>query len=305
MLKTYEKSSGNIFGLWNIPIIVFSFFVAYYIRFNPISLKVLDLPSQYLALLFVYLFIWLILSSRFHLYRTKRVTNLRHEVWDVIKATSLCLLIATIPAFFFNEHPLSRLFLGYFWLIDVASLIAFRFIVHTGLKYKTRQRNGCRHILIVGRNDRATKIAKQVERVPEFGVRVLGFIDAPHCKESYYRSQGINLKGDLNDLEKILKEQVVDEVFVTLPFKSFYSEIEKIVHLCENAGVEVKIPADLLNVSLAKLTISNIEEIPSINLYTGPEMDWRLTAKRIADVIVSLVLLILLSPLFAVISILI
>ncbi len=159
--------------------------------------------------------------------------------------------------------------------------------------------------MIVGRNDRAAKIAQQIEETPDFGLRILGFIDSPNNNNEEGNIYNFNLIGSLEDLERILREQVVDEVFVTLPIKSFYSDIEKILSLCEQVGVEVKIPTDLFSLSLAKETISRFGDIQVIDLYTSPKMNSQLIAKRVIDVIASSIVLIFLPPLFAVVIILI
>ena len=226
------------------------------------------------------------------------------EAFDVFKTTSLCLVIAMIPAFFIREYPLSRLFLLYLWPLQTGSLILFHFALRTALRYIRKRGYDYRQILIVGRNDRAAKIAKQIEDTPEFGLRVLGFIDAPD-NENGDNPYNFKLIGNLDDFEKILMEQVVDEVFVTLPMKSFYSEIEEIVSFCEQIGTEVKIPTDLFRLNFAKTTISDYGGVDVIDLYTSPKMNWQLMVKRLIDVIASSILLVLLSPLFAIVSILV
>ena len=75
--------------------------------------------------------------------------------------------------------------------------------------------------------------------------------------------------------------------------------------LCEQFGVEVIIPTDLFSHKLAKTTIYNYADVQVINFYTSPRMNCQLAAKRLIDAVVSTVLLALLSPLFAVLSILI
>jgi exopolysaccharide biosynthesis polyprenyl glycosylphosphotransferase len=70
-------------------------------------------------------------------------------------------------------------------------------------------------------------------------------------------------------------------------------------------GVEVEIPTDLFNLSLAKETISRFGDIQVIDLYTSPKMTCQLMAKRLIDVVASAILLILLSPIFTVVNILI
>ena len=113
------------------------------------------------------------------------------------------------------------------------------------------------------------------------------------------------MTGGLEDLKVIIENHVVDEVVITLPMKSFYSEIEQIITVCEQVGVEVKIPTDLFSLRLAKSSISNYHDIQVLEFYTSPKMTPQLIIKRGIDVLVSAILLLVLSPILLLIAFLI
>jgi len=303
MLKEQKKSFEILFRLFDVLILTISFVIAYHLRFDQIELNVFHLPIQYLVFFFTYLMAWFYFSNRFKLYSSKRLSGFMRESLDVGKTTGICFLVATIPAFFIREYPLSRIFLLNFWPIHTCSLILFRFFVRMFLKYIRLRGYNFRQVLIVGRNQRAEKIAKKIEETPEYGICIIGCIDFPdngnNCNFDF------NLMGNIEDLERILRENVVDEVVVTLPMKSFYSEIEKIISTCEQIGIEVKIPTDLFSQKLSKSTISTYHDIQVIDFYTSPRMNFRFMIKRIMDVSISLVAIIVSSPISLVFSILI
>jgi exopolysaccharide biosynthesis polyprenyl glycosylphosphotransferase len=304
MLKQYKKPFANTFRFVDVLIIVCSLYVAYGLRFGEIDLNIFDYPKQFQILLPIYLVFWIYFSNRFRLYGSKRMIRFYQEALDVCKTTIICLAIATIPPFFIRESPLSRLFLLYLWVFQTGSLILFRFTLRKFLRYLRSRGYNYREILIIGRNDRATQLVKKIEELPELGLRIIGFLDAPNGKDNVF-FLNYKLIGGLDDLEKILRNQVVDEVFVFLPIKSFYSEIDKILHICENVGVEVKIQTDLFSLKLSKSMVSHYGTFSVIDLYTSPKITWQLLIKRLIDITVSTILLLLLSPLFVVVSTLI
>jgi exopolysaccharide biosynthesis polyprenyl glycosylphosphotransferase len=304
MLKQHKKPFANTFRFIDVLIILCSFYFAYRLRLGT-GLSILSAPIHYQILFAIYLMVWIYFSNRFRLYSSKRLTRFTQEILDVFKTTIICFAIATIPPFFIREYPLSRIFLVYLWLLQTGSLILFRLILRETLKYIRRQGYDFREILIVGRNDRSAELVKKIEESPELGLRILGFLDAPNGENGVTFSPNCKFMGEVDNLEKILRDQVVDEVFIFLPIKSFYSEIEKILRICENIGVEVKIPTDLFNLKLAKSTVSLYGGVSVIDLYTSPKMSWQLLLKRLIDITASSVLLIFLSPLFAVVSFLI
>jgi exopolysaccharide biosynthesis polyprenyl glycosylphosphotransferase len=304
MLKQYTKRFANTFRAVDLLIIVCSSYVAYGIRYGEIDLNILDYPKQYQILLPLYLVGWIYFSNRFQLYNSKRMIGFNQEALDVCKTTIICFAIATIPPFFIREYPLSREFLIYLWIFHTGSLILCRFILRKFLRYLRSRGYNYREILIVGRNYRAEQLVKKIETSPELGLRIIGFLDAPSVKPDDLFLK-YKLIGGLDDLEKILRDQIIDEVFFFLTIKSFYSEIEKMINTCEKIGVEAKIPTDLFNTRLARSTVSNYGAISVIDLYTSPKMNWQFLAKRLIDITTSAFGLLLLSPMFLVISIVI
>ena len=157
----------------------------------------------------------------------------------------------------------------------------------------------------MGQNSRAATLVKGIDETPELGLKVLGFIDAPGGLPLDQAFKNLPMLGTSEDLEAIFRSHVVDEVYIFLPIKSFYSEIETILEVCEVVGVEVKIPTDLFSARLAKSKVSSYGDLSVIDLYTSPTMSWQLLVKRLLDLIVSLVVLVFLFPLLVVVALLI
>lgn len=305
MLKEYAKSLTRLLRIVDLLIILGSFLAAYYFRFGTINL--FDPGRHYEGKVFLTIFVisWVYLGNLFHLYSSKRFSSLWSEARDILVISTCCSAIAILAVFFLRDNPLSRLFLVYLWSLQTGTMVAFRLVTRTFLKYVRAYGYNSRNVLIIGRNERAAKLAEAIEANPASGLSILGFLDAPNGNGFHLFSYGLAQLGQLEDLERIIKTRVVDEVFVTLPLKSFYSEIEDIVNVCEKAGIEVKIPTDLFQVPLSKSTITSLGSLPFIDLYTSPRMDLQLMTKRLLDIVLSFSLLILFSPMFAVLSLLI
>ena len=305
MLRENKQPLANIFRIFDIIIIIVSFYISYALRFGFSGNKILDFTLEFVIFFTSYIIIWLFLSHKFHLYISKRHSSFKDEIFEVVKVVSLTLVISAIPAFYVRDFPLSRLFLIYFWPIQISLLILFRFILRSALKYIRRRGYNFRQVLIVGRNHRAKRIAQKIGDTPEYGLHILGFIDDDENNCKYKRKNEFRLLGNLNDFEKIMRNQVVDEVFITLPIKSYYSKIEEIVGICEKSGIEVEIPADLFDVKFAKTNIQKYDDIKFLEYYSSPEMNWKLVIKRLIDLVLSFVTLIFVAPLFLLVWILI
>ena len=302
MLKKHKILLGRIFRLNDIVIIVLSFITAYYFRFEITDFKIFLSQTEYIIFSSSYLILWIYLSNRFKLYDSKRISNFRYEVWDTGKTTMLCLTIAMILAFLIRQYPPDRLFLIYLWLLQTGVLIFFRLnlrlilscIRHLGYNY--------RNVLLIGNNIRSEKIVKEFSVVSEYGLNVIGYIDINngHASECLKELESL---AQFDDFEKILKENVIDLVLITLPIKSCYTEMEKVIAICESVGVEVEIPVELFNLKISKSSLSTFNNNQFINYYTSPKMNWQMILKRLIDIVISLFLLILCLPLFIILPI--
>lgn len=276
-------------------ILSIAFYCAYIFRFYFSGSLIFDFPLQYKVLFISYLFIWLFLSNRFNIYSSRRATNFVFEILDIFKTGTLTITIAMIPAFFIRNLPLSRIFILNLWILLLVFLWAARYVRRTGLKWYRSRGYDNLQVLIVGNNTRALNLAQHMKENIEYGYNVVGFIDAidQQCKSL----PDVDIIGTIEDLEMILKKNVIDEVYICLPIKSFYREIEYIVNICEKIGVGVKITTDLFSLKMAKSAICFHENLTFLQLYSSPQMNLQLLIKRVIDIIVSIAVLVITLPL--------
>jgi exopolysaccharide biosynthesis polyprenyl glycosylphosphotransferase len=280
-----------------------SYICAFKLRYELYSADFAAANMEFHIFLAVLVLSWLIFSGWFNLYRSHRRDDIRSEIGLLCKVVGLSNLVAFIPAFFIRELPISRIFLLYFWGLQAFSLILFRIMVRETLKYIRLNGYNYRQVLIVGRNARTEAVRSELTQSPQFGIRVLGVIDSPlpECPLSFHGP----VLGKLEDLERILRSYVVDEVIITLPLKSFYEQIETIIRQCEMMGVQAKMHTDLFARKIAKSEISRVGSFEVIEFSSAPKMTIQLMFKRILDVAVSGIALLMLLPLMTVLAIVI
>jgi exopolysaccharide biosynthesis polyprenyl glycosylphosphotransferase len=103
-------------------------------------------------------------------------------------------------------------------------------------------------------------------------------------------------------LPAFLINHVVDEVAIGLPIKSLYEQIDNIVRLCEKQGIIIRFLSDIFNQKFAHLEAERFGEENFVSFYTGNLIGWPVQIKRVIDFFVSLISIIILSPLFLIIS---
>ena len=85
--------------------------------------------------------------------------------------------------------------------------------------------------------------------------------------------------------------------------RKWITKIEKSLFACEIQGVKAHIAADFFNMNIAHCISSDIEGIPLLGFNTTGGEEWQLLLKRMFDIIISILLLIILSPLFLIIAV--
>jgi exopolysaccharide biosynthesis polyprenyl glycosylphosphotransferase len=109
----------------------------------------------------------------------------------------------------------------------------------------------------------------------------------------------------ISELEAIIDQQPVDEVFVALPREKYNHLIEAIVGLCEEQGIIVRVQTAIFNLKIAKCQADELDGRPFVTIQSGPSNGWHLIVKRLIDVCGSAALLLAMAPIFVIVALLI
>lgn len=254
--------------------------------------------------------IWLLSFRQFGLYEKRHLLQLvrpTSHTAALFKSTAIGTALASVLLYVADVVPVSLGFIASIWCISFVGTDLARKIMHFFIRQLRLKGRNLRFILIVGTNDRALQFARKIHDDSGFGYRLLGFVDDNvQIEGKEFDSLGEVVCG-LEDFRDYLKHHVVDEVVISLPVASFYNEASKIVKICEEFGVVVIFftGVDFLNTGSSK-AIFNILHGENVITVLPPSMSgWQLSVKRVMDFMISFLLIIILSPLFVVIAILI
>lgn len=272
--------------------------------FSLASFLLVQIQIKHLFLLGILALFWHFILSFTGLYQSKRMSNNYQEYVDILKCCSLESLFLLVIGLVFKVTFLNTIYIFTFWLNINLLMLVGRIVLRFTLALVRKMGKNQRRILIVGTGNRALKFADMVIQMKEMGYLFIGFVDDKWAGKKKSTSHGAYL-GDFQDFPNILRDYVVDEVTISLPIKSYYGKIEKIISLCEEQGIIVRLLTDMFTVSLAKSRLSTVGNIPVLTLHSAPYEDPQIILKRVFDIIFSASLLTLLVPLFMFASILI
>jgi exopolysaccharide biosynthesis polyprenyl glycosylphosphotransferase len=111
--------------------------------------------------------------------------------------------------------------------------------------------------------------------------------------------------GVIAELETVLAQEPVDEVFITLPRDQYGYLIDVIVRHCEEQGIIVRLRTDMFQLKIARMQVDELDGMPLVTIRSGPSDGWQLMVKRLLDIFASSVLLVALAPIFGLVALLI
>ena len=258
-----------------------AYFFSWYLRFKS-GFFVQDagvLPAKtYFSALFLIIPGYLLLYSIFQLYMPRRVKSYRKELMDIIRANGIGFMIFILVLYFIKQEHFSRQMLCIFFFINISLEFASRYLIRTILWKMRKQGLNQKHILMIGESQMAEQYMDRLRENLKWGYQVFA-----HLK-------------DEEKLERILEGNELDEVVIALRAED-YGKLERIVDVCEKAGVHTKMIPDFGNVISTRPYIEDVQGIPVIHVRRVPLNIMRnRAAKRAVDLIGATVAIILFSP---------
>ena len=231
------------------------------------------------------------------LYRPRARWTIRSEGIALLRATIVMVLFTLSVLFVFRLPDISRSYLVILfpaqWGVALATRIALRLVF---MRMRARGYN-LRYVLVIGAGPRAQAFAAKLEDHKELGLRIRGFLD----DEAYPLPHDWEYLGTLDQIEHHLHDEVIDEVAICLPF-SQWDRVNAIAHLCEEEGKIVRVPVDVLDRAFAYGRVEELDGTPVYSMITGPDRMAALVVKRIVDVLVAGLALVVASPLLLAIA---
>ena len=231
------------------------------------------------------------------LYESRRLSSKRSEMLEVLRATSLSTLcLACLFMFFSLRVVTTPRFLLLFWGILTLALALSHLLLRFWLDGVRSNGHNLRHILILGTNARAIQFARKIVAAPEHGYRLVGFVDVDWPRMGEFQATGLNLASDFSGLAEFLRHNVVDEVAIYLPLRSFYEYAAQMAAVCEQHGIILRFDTDLFDLKRAKPRAVTADGAPQIATPGVVSEGWPLVFKRAIDLTVSLIALLFLAP---------
>jgi len=313
LIQKRRKKNAVTFsvGLGDLILINIAIMIGYYLRFHlelGVGTWIQPHPvapiSPYLKALVFIDYAFLVLFMLFKLYRRERSRSSLDETHAILKSLLVGFFMATSLTFFIRVEGFeySRIVFFYSFLLSTVFITIWRFIVLRSERWYRRHGGNINWVLIVGTGEMARIVVKKLHQHPELGYRVAGFTAAD--TQSLRDLNGYPCLGVLDDIGKIITSHSIDEVFISETQLSHFQLLE-VVSECEELGILVKMVPTVYDLLIDFADTSDLDGLPLVTVREQPMYEVSLASKRLFDICLSGLILILNLPIMIVVPILI
>ncbi|MFN4116221.1 MAG: undecaprenyl-phosphate glucose phosphotransferase, partial [Inhella sp.] len=182
-------------------------------------------------------------------------------------------------------------------LAQIAGVVIGRLL----LRWKAAQPAYRRPALIVGAGELGAKVARALAEDNLAGRELLGFFDDRDASRLAPGTVG-RVLGPLADLPRQIECLGVREVYITLPLGS-QPRIQKLLEQLQGTTASLYFVPDVFGISIIQGRLQDLNGVPVVGICETPFTGTNALVKRLSDIVLSTLILLLIAPLLLVIAI--
>lgn len=231
------------------------------------------------------------------LYQSFRSVDLRQPIWLVLQAwffTVACLLalsFALKTTAYFSRMALTL------WIISTpVAMILSRMMVREVLnRLRVGGRNTCK-VVLAGFSPQALQFIEEIKHNPWMGYELIGYF-----QDEPAQADGIDHLGKVEALYPLAKAQTFDAIYIALPMQAS-DEIKAVINALSDCSMPVYYLPDLLTSNLMAGKLTRFGGQACVSIFDSAYDETGALLKRIEDLVLSSLILLLVSPFMAIIA---
>jgi Undecaprenyl-phosphate glucose phosphotransferase len=303
MMKHKSQILCLCFLVSDLSLTVVAWLLSHYLRFESGLLDVDKTPPTFEMCWKNIPLVLLVSVLAYHItgqYMVNRFRRLREELVSVFLGTTLMGLLIVAATFGLQNPYESRGAILLFIALTMTLILLARRLSWMGVYWLRRQGFNQTQTLIVGTGRVARKTARSLRQTTWLGFKNVGFIeDLPSSWTG-----DLDILGSIADLPRLVQKYQVSHVFICLPMNRFH-EARRVFDVLSQTFVDVRLIADVPALAGVSFMTTYFDGMPMIGLRESPHFGLNIVVKRVMDIVLSLIALLLLSPLLALIAFLV
>lgn len=228
------------------------------------------------------------------IYRKSRLKEITQIFLVTLIGVTIIFFAVLLDDFIVNYKQYYSSFIALFCFHFIITS-TFRFLLTTLTARRIHNKIIGFNTLIIGSNEKAEILYKELESEQKSsGHILLGFLNVDD-KKTHLLEQYIPHLGSFENARKIIKDKSIEDVIIAIE-SSEHHKIERILNEIENTKIYVKIIPDMYDILSGSVKMNSILGTPLIEIKHTLMPQWEFLVKRFFDYLLSLLAIILLSP---------
>ncbi|MEP1304718.1 MAG: sugar transferase [Balneola sp.] len=250
---------------------------------------------------------WMFIFIVMGLYKRLYLVSRLDEFITVFKATTVGVLFLFFIGLVGNTISVEeqKTLTVFYWGTTIV-LVAFnRFLIRTIQRFYARRGKGLHKTVIIGTGEAAKTAFDDLIRNKTLGMQVLGFIQVngkmPDPETGISQSEVI---GHLDQIRSIIDDHQIQDVLVALEPER-RQDLVSVISKVDFPDVTLKLLPDFYQLVSGLNKTNQIFGMPLVEVSPEPMPLWEKTAKRLLDIVVSIIALVLAAPFIFIVSVII
>ncbi|MCE0173011.1 undecaprenyl-phosphate glucose phosphotransferase [Klebsiella pneumoniae] len=274
----------------DIAIIFLGFYIVFI--FNSVAFN-----YKYLIISFSALVIFQMIGGITDFYRSWRGVKISAELVLILKNWTLSLLLTLGGIYFFPDFDLSfNIFVQWYFIVCLG-FIACRSAIRLSAGILRKLGYNTRRVAVAGATQAGINLLKGFLEEPWLGFVVKGIYDDT---PSEYLG-GVNYAGSLSQLIQDAKDGKLDRIYIALSMND-ENKIKYVVSQLTDTTCSVLLIPDVFTFNILQSRTEEINGVPVVSLFDTPLNGINMVFKRLEDIIVSSLILVLISPVLCIIA---
>lgn len=307
MVKQHNQVMVSLLVIADACAVAVAWVLSYWIRFRwlPVDAEkgIPSFWSNYFTMMPLVALSHLVIFTFIGLYRPRRDRPILNETRDIVKAFIVAVVAVIVIDYAMPQtNKISRHFIATYAVMGTTCFALFRGTVRALLHALRRRGWNSRTAVIVGTGRSAQRLLHALRYHSWIGMRVIYFVDDHKTPQRQVR--GIPVKGPLSRFYEIFEEQPADCVFVALPGVQAV-QTQAVLASLENCMADVRLVPEVDPSFAIRPDVGELDGVPILSLRQTPLVGWNALTKRLFDLFVASVCLVIALPVMGVIAVLI
>jgi exopolysaccharide biosynthesis polyprenyl glycosylphosphotransferase len=251
----------------------------------------LGVQRRHLVLAFLSFPVWNFAFAANKLYQARAVERAAEELRRIFNAALVAIGAIVAVAFVFQFKVLSRLWVVLLFGFVVVGMAIERAVARRMFNKLRRAGDICRPVVIVGTDADAIALMHAAQRAPHLGYRVVGFVGP----EDIGVRGGVAVLGGITETEQVLEATGATGVLISLT--SVDSEVvNRLTRDLTDAGYHVALSSGLRDIDVVRFRAQDLGGRTLIYVEQVQRGGWRAVAKRVFDITIAVVALVVTLP---------